>query len=30
MLDLRNYTTTEFAKVIDENAETIKELIKKQ
>ena len=28
MLDLRKYTTTEFAKVIDENVETIKELMR--
>lgn len=29
MLDLRNYTTTEFAKVIDEDTETIKDLMRK-
>ena len=28
MMDLRNYTTTEFAEVINEDAETIKELMK--
>ena len=28
MMDLRNYTTTEFSKVIDENAETIKDLMR--